>query len=107
VDRTGDVRQDGVWQAGKGTVRLGMVQHGLEVYDKGRDNMECKCLFCGDIVTPEEGYDSFRSKDGVYYIFQCNNIYCDARYESFGLKIPRIDVQARPRVLEEYLEGFP
>ena len=68
--------------------------------------LKTKCLFCGEEITPEEGFDDARSKDGVYYIFQCNNIYCDARYESFGQKIPRIDVQVRPRVLEEYLEGF-
>jgi hypothetical protein len=24
--------------------------------------MECKCLFCGGIVTPEEGFDDARSK---------------------------------------------
>jgi hypothetical protein len=30
VDRTGDVRQDGVWQAGKGPVR-----YGLDSYSTG------------------------------------------------------------------------
>jgi hypothetical protein len=50
------------------------------------------CMFCGDEIFPEEGFE----KDGTYYIFQCENFLCNALYESQGTQIPRLSVLHRP-----------
>ena len=51
-----------------------------------------KCLFCGQMITPEESLIGLRSG----YTFQCENRCCGAIYDSVGPKIPNIIVRYRP-----------
>ncbi len=66
-----------------------------------RDKVKtCICLFCGEYIIPEEALNTKRKGD-VMYIFQCENIDCQALYESYGTVLPDINVQYRPHSLEE------
>jgi len=54
--------------------------------------MSHKCIFCGEVITPEEAWD-----DKHYiYNFQCDNPLCEAEYDSRGKHIPDITVRHRP-----------
>lgn len=53
------------------------------------------CIFCGEMITPEESLIPGKTKDRNGYLFQCENEICQAIYESVGPKIPDIRVRQR------------
>lgn len=57
------------------------------------------CVFCGAEIFPEAGEHGKDGK-GCYYIFQCEDELCQANYESYGPKIPVINVIHRPARVE-------
>jgi hypothetical protein len=61
------------------------------------------CVFCGEEIFPEAESNSTDSsgRNLGRYVFQCENIICQAVYESVGIQIPDITVYYRPSLHDE------
>ena len=55
--------------------------------------MSHKCIFCSEEITVEE---SWQSEKTTIYNFRCENLYCQAEYDSRGKQIPDITVRSKP-----------
>ena len=59
------------------------------------------CIFCGQEIYPEAATQkNDRGKAFNVYIFQCENIVCQATYESLGTHIPKITILHKPNIQE-------